>query len=183
MKKLSIFIMLIFISSSSFAKCISKEPQVLSDVMKILHCLEKEIKVIKSKNNGKSVIVNSFPNTPKATVKKTIQIKNVKVELKKCKRESTSVTCYFNFTNTGKNDRTFHLNYGGVDFYDEKGDSYNLGSSDLGNGNSSRNLLTNIPVEGKITVNDLPEDRTQFSRFSMKTNSGMMKFRNIAIQK
>lgn len=186
MKKILIFIILISISTSSIAECISKEPQVLSDVMKILHCLENEIKELKnSKGNiKKNIIINTFPNIPKPSTSKSTNFKKFKIDLLACKRNSTDVNCDLIITNLGE-DSYFAFDKYNDEFIDEKGggkDVYKLSFVDMGNGKKSRKLYTNIPINVKMVINNVPEDVTQFIRFIIDLDGGYIKLKNVAIQ-
>lgn len=184
MKKIFILITLVFITNNAFAECISKEPQVLSDVMEILHCLQNEINTLKGReqNSSKNIIIKSFEKTTKASISKSVNLDGFQVDLLNCKRRGTSVVCSLEITNLGKDERNFRIM--GYEFIDELGegeDTYKFSD----NGKVSRKFFTNVTVKDvKFIINNVPEDRTQFIKFYIKVEfRGAINFKHVAILK
>lgn len=184
-----IFLLLfISISNTSYADCMSEKPENIDDILKALSCLQKEITKIKktATDDNEKIVVNTFPNIKKASISKTINIWNFQVDLIKCKQISEKVTCNFIITNLGK-DQDFKIFKTEGSFYDELGENYKISSVNMNNGGSSRKFITNIPIKNiTITINNVPKNVTQFTRFKLRVYSSgtsYLKFENVAILK
>ncbi|WP_414754236.1 hypothetical protein [Anabaena sp. CCY 9910] len=111
-----------------------------------------------------STIVSTTPQYLSETQK--VEDNDYRVQLQGCKRSNEKVKCDLLITNLANKDRYFRLWIGGSRMISDSGDVFSPKEVQVGissDSSSGDTLVTNIPIKGSITFEEIPKQINNFS--------------------